>query len=74
MQLITNENRELRSEASEPKESLRPSTQKAGPRRPARVRVKGLEPIRRKAPDPKSGLSTNSNTPAGKECKDTNFS
>ena len=29
------------------------------------VRVKGLEPIRRKAPDPKSGLSTNSNTPAG---------
>ena len=32
------------------------------------VRVKGLEPIRRKAPDPKSGLSTNSNTPAW-ECK-----
>ena len=29
-----------------------------------RVRVKGLEPIRREAPDPKSGLSTNSNTPA----------
>ena len=28
------------------------------------MRVKGLEPIRRKAPDPKSGLSTNSNTPA----------
>ena len=28
------------------------------------VRVKGLEPIRREAPDPKSGLSTNFNTPA----------
>ena len=28
------------------------------------VRVKGLEPIRLAAPDPKSGLSTNSNTPA----------
>ena len=30
------------------------------------VRVKGLEPIRRKAPDPKSGLSTNFNTPANR--------
>ena len=29
-----------------------------------RVRVKGLEPIRREAPDPKSGLATNYNTPA----------
>ena len=28
------------------------------------VRVKGLEPIRTKAPDPKSGLATNYNTPA----------
>ena len=28
------------------------------------VRAKGLEPIRIAAPDPKSGLSTNSNTPA----------
>ncbi len=28
------------------------------------VRAKGLEPPRRKAPDPKSGTSTNSATPA----------
>jgi hypothetical protein len=28
------------------------------------VRMKGLEPPRRKAPDPKSGASTNSATPA----------
>ena len=28
------------------------------------VRAKGLEPIRTKAPDPKSGLATNYNTPA----------
>ena len=28
------------------------------------VRAKGLEPLHRKAPDPKSGLSTNFNTPA----------
>ena len=43
------------------------------------VRAKGIEPIRLSAPDPKSGLSTNFNTPAtvlfpfGKECKDTTF-
>ena len=29
-----------------------------------RVRAKGIEPIRLTAPDPKSGLSTNFNTPA----------
>ena len=28
------------------------------------MRAKGLEPPRRKAPDPKSGTSTNSATPA----------
>ena len=28
------------------------------------VRMKGLEPSRRKAPDPKSGVSTNSTTSA----------
>ena len=28
------------------------------------VRAKGIEPIRLSAPDPKSGLSTNFNTPA----------
>ena len=28
------------------------------------VRAKGIEPIRLAAPDPKSGLSTNFNTPA----------
>ena len=28
------------------------------------VRAKGIEPIRLTAPDPKSGLSTNFNTPA----------
>ena len=28
------------------------------------VRLIGLEPTRRKAPDPKSGVSTNSTTPA----------
>ena len=33
------------------------------------VRVKGLEPIRLSAPDPKSGLSTNSNTPAVQDAK-----
>ena len=41
------------------------------------VRAKGLEPPRLSAPDPKSGLSTNFNTPAtvfycfpfGKDCK-----
>ena len=37
MQLITNENRELRSEASEPKESLRPSTRKPGRQRPGNI-------------------------------------
>ena len=42
--------------------------------RQAFVRAKGLEPIRIAAPDPKSGLSTNSNTPAGLECKDTKLS
>ena len=41
--------------------SCKSPAEKAGQNR---VRVKGLEPIRRKAPDPKSGLSTNSNTPA----------
>ena len=43
------------------------------------VRAKGLEPPRLSAPDPKSGLSTNFNTPAtvfncfpfGKDCKGT---
>ena len=43
------------------------------------VRAKGIEPIRLSAPDPKSGLSTNFNTPAtvfchypfGKDCKIT---
>ena len=43
------------------------------------VRAKGIEPIRHSAPDPKSGLSTNFNTPAtafhrfpsGKDCKCT---
>ena len=34
------------------------------------VRAKGLEPPRLPAPDPKSGLATNYNTPAEKECKD----
>ena len=45
------------------------------------VRAKGLEPIRLSAPDPKSGLATNYNTPAeiaecpvsdrtGQVCKD----
>ena len=33
------------------------------------VRVKGLEPIRTKAPDPKSGLATNYNTPASAQPK-----
>lgn len=31
---------------------------------PLFVRAKGIEPIRLSAPDPKSGLSTNFNTPA----------
>ncbi|CEN41881.1 hypothetical protein CCYN74_80073 [Capnocytophaga cynodegmi] len=31
------------------------------------VRVKGLEPPRREAPDPKSGVSTNFTTPASDE-------
>ena len=43
------------------------------------VRAKGIEPIRLSAPDPKSGLSTNFNTPAtvflsfvsGRVCKCT---
>ena len=30
----------------------------------SQVRAKGIEPIRLSAPDPKSGLSTNFNTPA----------
>ena len=38
------------------------------------VRVKGLEPIRLAAPDPKSGLSTNSNTPAERNAKIVIFS
>ena len=48
-------------------ESLHPVHEKAQPVKAGRnfVRVKGLEPIRLAAPDPKSGLSTNSNTPAG---------
>ena len=29
------------------------------------VRMRGLEPPRREAPDPKSGVSANSTTPAG---------
>lgn len=29
------------------------------------VRTRGLEPPHRKAPDPKSGVSANSTTPAG---------
>ena len=32
------------------------------------MRVKGLEPLRREAPDPKSGLATNYNTPAKQKC------
>ena len=36
------------------------------------VRVKGLEPSRLAAPDPKSGVSTNSTTPA-KRCAKVNF-
>ena len=32
------------------------------------VRAKGIEPIRLSAPDPKSGLSTNFNTPATVFC------
>ena len=35
------------------------------------VRAKGIEPIRLSAPDPKSGLSTNFNTPADQTCKCT---
>ena len=35
------------------------------------VRAKGIEPIRLAAPDPKSGLSTNFNTPAIWDCKCT---
>ena len=35
------------------------------------VRAKGIEPIRLSAPDPKSGLSTNFNTPAIWDCKCT---
>ena len=35
------------------------------------VRAKGIEPIRLSAPDPKSGLSTNFNTPAKWKCKCT---
>ena len=37
------------------------------------VRAKGIEPIRLSAPDPKSGLSTNFNTPACLDCKYTKF-
>ncbi len=33
------------------------------------VRVEGLEPPCLAAPDPKSGMSTNSTTPAKLECK-----
>ena len=51
-----------------------PFTRQEQADRPALVRVKGLEPIRIAAPDPKSGLSTNSNTPAGLDCKDTKLS
>lgn len=32
------------------------------------VRVIGLEPTRREAPDPKSGVSTNFTTPASGNC------
>ena len=38
------------------------------------VRAKGIEPIRLAAPDPKSGLSTNFNTPAIWDCKCTTIS
>ena len=41
------------------------------------VRLIGLEPTRRKTPDPKSGASTNFATGAGgfhfSDCKGTNF-
>ena len=37
------------------------------------VRLKGLEPPRLAAPDPKSGMSTNSITPAKLEGKDIIF-
>jgi hypothetical protein len=36
------------------------------------VRVKGLEPSHREAPDPKSGVSTNFTIPAKLWCKDIN--
>ncbi len=55
-------NREARSDCPE----LLPQAQKKRPRNTPRslnnVRAKGLEPIRTKAPDPKSGLATNYNT------------
>ena len=38
------------------------------------VRLIGLEPTRREAPDPKSGVSTNFTTGAEDECKDRKFS
>lgn len=37
------------------------------------VRVKGLEPLRLAARDPKSRLATNYNTPAVEDCKDNNY-
>ncbi len=37
------------------------------------VRVKGLEPSHREAPDPKSGVSTNFTTPAGLIMTDSLF-
>ena len=37
------------------------------------VRLKGLEPPRREAPDPKSGVATNYTTAAKFGCKDMNF-
>ncbi len=38
------------------------------------VRLKGLEPPRREAPDPKSGVATNYTTAAGLRGKDSAFS
>ena len=40
-----------------------------GARQGIMVRVKGLEPLRLAARDPKSRLATNYNTPAMQDCK-----
>ena len=52
---VTEGNEVARPEARAKKEAV-------GFPRPLSVRAKGLEPIRTKAPDPKSGLATNYNT------------